>query len=52
MRDEATRERHRGSCIRQYLYGGLSEDLSPHSFDVPFDVLRIWKIGGEFGPQS
>jgi len=52
VRDEETRHRLRSACIRSYLYGGLSEELSPHSFDVPFDVLRVWKIGGTKLMQS
>lgn len=41
----------RDSRVRQYFYG-LKTPLHPHSFDVKFSELKIYKIGAPPLPDS
>eukprot|EP00048_Salpingoeca_helianthica_P020993 m.9773 g.9773 ORF g.9773 m.9773 type:complete len:419 (-) comp5472_c0_seq1:22-1278(-) len=51
-KDEGQRERARLARVRQYFYGPRTLTLQPHAFDIPFDVVRIVKIGAPPLPAS
>ena len=53
-RDAESRHAARTRALHTYFYGrpGAGTELSPHSFDVPFDVLRVWQIGAPAVPLA
>ena len=46
-RSQKLREKYRDSKIRQYFYG-VKTQLYPHTFEVPFNEIKLYKIGGEY----
>ncbi|CAH1788632.1 unnamed protein product, partial [Owenia fusiformis] len=51
---ERSRERRmqaRDDKIREYFYG-IKQQLYPHSFEVPFSTVKIFKIGAPVLPDS
>jgi polyribonucleotide 5'-hydroxyl-kinase len=50
-RSKSARAMNRDQRVREYFYG-LSTALYPHSFDVPFKDLRIYKVGAPALPDS
>lgn len=50
-RSTATRAESRDARVREYFYG-LRTPLYPHSFDVRFSDVRIYKIGAPSLPDS
>lgn len=50
-RTRAFRIESRDAKVRQYFYG-FKNDLYPHSFDIPFNQLKIYKIGAPQLPDS
>ncbi|KFM66836.1 Polyribonucleotide 5'-hydroxyl-kinase Clp1, partial [Stegodyphus mimosarum] len=51
-RNQIARAEAQDSRIRQYFYGGLKTHLYPHSFDVKFSDVKIYKIGAPSVPDS
>ena len=45
-RSQSTRAEARDLRIREYFYG-LKNNFFPHSFDVKFNDVKIFKVGGE-----
>jgi len=56
VRSKEFRAHARDSKIREYFYGtplkGVNSTFYPHSFDVPFTSLKLFKIGGPAIPLS
>lgn len=50
-RSRHTRVEARDTRIREYFYGSKSP-LYPHSFDVKFDAMKVYKIGAPSLPDS
>lgn len=50
-RNAHSRNESRDSKIREYFYG-LSNSFFPHSFEVKFSDIKIYKIGGPTLPDS
>jgi polyribonucleotide 5'-hydroxyl-kinase len=50
-RSTATRAEARDARVREYFYG-LRTPLYPHSFDVRFSDVRVYKIGAPSLPDS
>ncbi|XP_023931897.1 polyribonucleotide 5'-hydroxyl-kinase Clp1-like [Lingula anatina] len=50
-RSKETREESRDNRIRQYFYG-KKNDLFPHTFEVKFNEVKIYKIGAPSLPDS
>ncbi|XP_049782845.1 protein CLP1 homolog [Schistocerca cancellata] len=50
-RNQSQRAEARDSRVREYFYG-LRSPLYPHSFDVRFSELKIYKIGAPALPDS
>lgn len=51
-RSTATRVEARNTRVREYFYGTPSCPLHPHSFDVKFTDLKIFRIGTPAVPDS
>ncbi|CAH0389272.1 unnamed protein product [Bemisia tabaci] len=51
-RPKSYRMEARDGRVRQYFYGTTSLPLHPHSFDVKFSELKIYKIGAPALPDS
>ncbi|XKL60133.1 hypothetical protein PGB90_001149 [Kerria lacca] len=51
-RSTATRIEARANRVREYFYGTISYQLHPHSFDVKFSDVRIFRIGAPAVPDS
>lgn len=51
-RSQKTRSETRDSRVREYFYGLPRTPLFPHSFDVRFSDVRIFKIGAPSLPDS
>eukprot|EP00117_Sycon_ciliatum_P049281 scpid21118/ scgid34961/ Polyribonucleotide 5&apos; Polynucleotide kinase Clp1; Pre-mRNA cleavage complex II protein Clp1 len=50
-RNRVLRSKTRERLIHEYFYG-LQGDLFPHSFDVSFDAVKIFKVGAPVVPDS
>ncbi|BFZ01915.1 hypothetical protein BsWGS_04954 [Bradybaena similaris] len=50
-RSQAARAESRDSRIREYFYG-LKNNFFPHSFDVKFNDVKIFKVGAPSLPES
>ena len=42
----------RDARVRSYFYGTEKTNLFPYSFEVPFDKLRVYKVGAPNLPDS
>ncbi|KAJ8983107.1 hypothetical protein NQ317_001850 [Molorchus minor] len=51
-RSKSVRSEARDQRIREYFYGSLKNSLYPHSFDIKFSELKIYKIGAPALPDS
>ncbi|CAG0916574.1 unnamed protein product [Notodromas monacha] len=51
-RSKRTRFASRMSRLRNYFYGNFESTYFPHTFDVKFSDLRIFKIGAPVVPKS
>lgn len=50
-RNKAARSEARDSKVKEYFYG-LRSPMYPHSFDVRFSDVKIYKIGAPSLPDS
>uniref|UniRef100_A0A2C9K704 Protein CLP1 homolog n=2 Tax=Biomphalaria glabrata TaxID=6526 RepID=A0A2C9K704_BIOGL len=50
-RSQATRAESRDNRIREYFYG-LKNNFFPHSFDVKFNDVKLFKVGAPSLPES
>ncbi|XP_041366573.1 polyribonucleotide 5'-hydroxyl-kinase Clp1-like [Gigantopelta aegis] len=50
-RAQATRTEYRDNKVREYFYG-VRNNLYPHTFDVKFSDVKIYKIGAPPLPES
>lgn len=51
-RDAKVRGIARDAKIREYFYGRPDKGLYPHSFDIPFASLKVYRVGAPDIPQS
>lgn len=51
-RSKHTRIDARDTRIREYFYGGIKAPLYPHSFDVKWSDMKVYKIGAPALPDS
>ncbi|KAK9885900.1 hypothetical protein WA026_013774 [Henosepilachna vigintioctopunctata] len=51
-RSKSARAEARDQRIREYFYGTLRSSLYPHSFDMKWSELKIYKIGAPAIPDS
>lgn len=51
-RSKSARAESRDQSIREYFYGTPKNSLYPHSFDVKWSEIKIYKIGAPALPDS
>jgi polyribonucleotide 5'-hydroxyl-kinase len=51
-RNQQLRADTRDQRVKEYFYGSVRCPLYPHSFDVPFSDIKIYKIGAPALPDS
>ncbi|GJQ80829.1 cbc [Trypoxylus dichotomus] len=51
-RSKSARSEARDQRIREYFYGTAKNSLYPHSFDIKWSEIRIYKIGAPALPDS
>ena len=50
-RNQHARSEARDAKVREYFYG-IKNNLFPHTFDIKFSDIKIYKIGGEYGSEK
>lgn len=51
-RSKSARSEARDQRIREYFYGTIKNSLYPHSFDIKWTEIKIYKIGAPALPDS
>lgn len=51
-RSKGIRNEARDQRIREYFYGTIKNSLYPHSFDIKWNDIKIYKIGAPALPAS
>lgn len=51
-RSKSVRAESRDQRIREYFYGTQKNSLYPHSFDVKWSEIKLYKIGAPALPDS